>query len=50
MRKVENLTDYSCPVKISKPKTLQNTLKIYFVVLAKKELLNPVIMISMILK
>ena len=45
MRKVENLTGYLCLVKISKPKTLQNTLKIYIVVLARKELANPVIMI-----
>ena len=45
MRKVENLNDYPCLVKISKPKTLQNTLKIIVVLLEKKELLNPVIMI-----
>ena len=45
MRKVENLNDYPCVVKISKPRTLQNTLKIIIVVLEKKELLNPVIMI-----
>ena len=42
--------DYLCLVNISKPKTLQNTQKMIIVLLAKKELLNPVIMISMILK
>lgn len=45
MKKVENLNDCPCLVKISKPKTLQNRLKMIVVVLEKKELLNPIIMI-----